>query len=222
MAPFNMLLFLLLFAACWTVLEGWSRGKTASLGAIYDVEDRVVQLRMKLKKLALNISAVKNTEQRVMAFIVNFLVRREKAASSMFLISTENNKRMYYAKRHLHLFHYETAQATCALFDGYLAEIGDASELKFITTFLAESKVLDDRAVYVGAKLVGTAWQYGRSGSPIGAFPWAAGFPQNNNKLNCACLLNRQLRQCTCPETSETEKENPGGRSFLCEVHIDP
>ncbi|CAL1527239.1 unnamed protein product [Lymnaea stagnalis] len=181
---------------------------------------------------SVQVNAKINTEQRLASLEASFAslqaslgdlgrshdalkARFTRAAAQLFDVSAPYNGRRYYLARKIVDATIHTAQATCEVYGGYLAEVNNATEFQFVQEFLKTTTVL------TGVFISGTdaakegQWVWPRLQQPVGFIDWAPGQPDNwGTYANCLILWRDKNWKM---DDTDCYLQN-GLTRFLCEI----
>ncbi|XP_059176067.1 perlucin-like protein [Physella acuta] len=142
--------------------------------------------------------------------------RLTKATGVLFHESQVFKGHRYYLSKPLGYPDFDTSEALCHLIGGYLVEVNDADEHRFIKSFL--NTFSDISYVYTGGsdeKKEGS-WVFRGSGKPVTYFDWVEGQPGSDTLANCLVY-----HKTTWWGMDDNVCTFSGGSSrFMCEVHV--
>ncbi|CAL1546032.1 unnamed protein product [Lymnaea stagnalis] len=79
-----------------------------------------------------------------------------------------------------------SAEESCELYGGYLAEVDDDPELQFMQGFIRAHSTAGHKMVLIGGRHTTGGWAFSRSGQPLTFTKWSHGMP--DGKFNCLYL----------------------------------
>ncbi|CAL1542653.1 unnamed protein product [Lymnaea stagnalis] len=173
--------------------------------------DDDITIRNELKDIRLRLNDLEIFKTKISS-------RFALAAGALFEISPEFEGRRYYLSKRTGGAAIPVSEATCELFGGYLVEIDDLKEYRFVQNFIRNHSS-DFFGVYTGGNdedREGT-WVYRHSKEPAVLLDWTPGQPTNDVDGDCLILLNRndwRMDDFRCYyDNSDTR--------FMCEVPME-
>ncbi|CAL1542652.1 unnamed protein product [Lymnaea stagnalis] len=160
---------------------------------------------------------IKSRLSQLENFKANISTRFSNAASALFEISPEFRGHRYYLSKKTGNAAIPVSEAICELFGGYLVEINDEGEYRFVQNFI-RNHTSDFFGVYTGGNdedHEGT-WVYRHSKEPALFLDWTPGQPTNDIDGDCLILLNRndwRMDDFRCYHVNSDTR-------FMCEVLV--
>ncbi|KAI8796289.1 cytochrome P450 2J3, partial [Biomphalaria glabrata] len=103
-------------------------------------------------------------------------------------ILEEIKRRHYYLTKELVTFTATSAQATCQLYGGYLAEIDSSEELHCVKTFVNRYNKFNTVWISGSDEDIEGLWIHPRTKATIKYFNWPPSEPDGGRSQNCLCL----------------------------------
>ncbi|XP_059178994.1 uncharacterized protein LOC131958129 [Physella acuta] len=157
------------------------------------------------------LAEVSATEQELLAEENVWNTRLDKMKHLLFNISTIYAGHYYMLSSKHAAIEPETAEATCALFGGYLVEIDSYDEMQFVRNFISSNPNFNLTLTGGNDEAVEGHWVNRHSRTDVGYLDWASGEP--NHDGNCIYLSMSHMSDRPCYLAHEIFDI-----TFLCEV----
>ncbi|XP_013072310.2 low affinity immunoglobulin epsilon Fc receptor-like [Biomphalaria glabrata] len=178
--------------------------------------DNLVQMNKELTNENKKLKQLYNQLEGEIRYAQNIRKALRSSANNLFHVSSSHYERRYYLYKSKEINNFRIAQIVCHVFGGYLAEMDDWSEFKFVKTFLSSH---DSCASKTSIMIGGTdedqegRWVHMSSGTPVVQLFWGTSEPGGGREENCLAIKEcRDLHDYPCYPKKYYVK------TFLCEV----
>ncbi|KAI8745571.1 C-type lectin domain family 3 member A isoform X2 [Biomphalaria glabrata] len=212
------------------VLKVWTRVDSIPM-TIESVYRQIREQRQLIRNLTEEITLLKVKNKELQENVINFshfkdiVEQRNKDSlkllfdeSDLFKLDDIPKSRYYLSKETVSVISKE-AQQTCYRHGGYLAEIDNIEEFKFVKEFVRKS---DYNAVYISGtdKVKPGEWRNSRTGEIMKYIKWhSVGEPTKNEGQNCLVYwkdYRYEIGDLQCSYTGSRNKRY----GFVCEMEV--
>ncbi|XP_013081458.2 uncharacterized protein LOC106066901 isoform X1 [Biomphalaria glabrata] len=141
-----------------------------------------------LEEIKSNLTDLQTRHVNMNRELKNFQNDRLESLETLFYKSSPYEGRHYYLTKELVTFTATSAQATCQLYGGYLAEIDSSEELNFVRTFVNRYNNLNTVWISGSDEDIEGLWIHPRTKATIKYFNWPPSEPDGGRSQNCLCL----------------------------------
>ncbi|KAK0067604.1 C-type lectin domain family 3 member A-like isoform X2 [Biomphalaria pfeifferi] len=140
---------------------------------------------------------------------------------TLFYKSPVFEGRRYYLAKQLASFSSTSAQATCHLYGGYLAEIDKENEFHFVRAFLNNYKQFICVSISGSDEDIEGHWVNQRNNTLLTYLLWNADEPDGGRDQNCLSICrdyNWLMGSHFCFVVYDFENQKKNKKSYLCEI----